>query len=425
MRNRYRGFIIVITLLFFILNGQASLGAPNAQDVSELKDIAVQKTGNELQINIKIQGKFSFEIFELQKPSRLVVDFSPVEKISSEPVIQINDAGVLSVRAGQFQPKVARLVFDLDEETPFHRISQVEDGLRIVFWQEKAAPQAKPEPALEEAKKEEAVPPPAKEKAIEPAKKETLIEAKKTEEVKKKIEKPVDDVMEGLEGEEKSYFIKVGGGLSMPLSATTSVQKDLSLYGETGSLKQSYKLGVSPLAELQFGKYLGFGLNYIQVGLGFEYYDFKNTETVEMSLPHPFIPGSPRTVSFEGELKNKLYNFYLYGLYPLVGADKYSIGVGPVLGFATGKYSSLSDFSIEENAPFGSADVAITSKTYVEDSVSSVWFGAMASLEYLINQHVSLTLDGRLLFLSPKIKNLAANAKFSQAQFILGIKYNF
>lgn len=425
MKNMYRGFVVAIALLFFILNGQALLAISGAQEVSELKDIVVQKTGTELQVNVKIQGKFSFEIFELQKPNRLIVDFSSIEKISSEPTIQINDFGVLSVRAGQFQPKVARLVFDLDEKTPLHRISQVEDGLKIIFWHEEAAAQAEPPAAVEEAKKEEPAPQAIMAEVKEPEKKETLKEATKKEEAREKIEQPKKDVMEGLEEEGKSFFIKVGGGVGLPLSPTTSIQKDLSLYGETGALKQSYKLGTGLLVDLNFGKYIGFGLNYLQVGLGFEYYDFKNTETVEMSLPHPFIPNSPRTVSFTGDLKNKLYNFYLYGLYPLVGADKYSIGVGPVIGFASGKYSSLADFSLEENAPFGSADVAITSKTYTEDSISSIWFGGMASLEYLISPNIALNLDCRVILLSPNIKNLAANAKFSQAQFVLGIKYNF
>ncbi len=421
MRNTSKWLISGLAIIFFFGQTQTFGANFNFQHSSELKEISYNKVGGQLEVDIKIQGKFGFEIFELSSPNRLVIDLSSVEKISSEALLQINDVGVLTVRVGQFQPKLARVVCDLDEKGPLHRISQVEDGLKVVFWQEAAQAPAE----AEVPKKEEDVAPVVKTEVAESKTKETL---KETTEKKiaadKKPEKAVEEVPQTRQ-EGKGYFLQVGGGIVLPLASATQFQEDLNLYGEVGSIKESYKLRSVLLAELGFGRYFKMVGKEIKAGIGLGYYQFKYKATLDLSLPHPFIPNNPRTVSSEDNLQDKLFYFYLYGLYPVMGGERFSVSAGPALGFASGRYLSLQDFNITDNFPFGNSDVTVTDKTYAEDNISSLLFGAQASLEYSISPRLSLDLDGRVIYLNPNIKNLARKANFSQIQFVLGLKYNF
>jgi len=409
VKNLAKILSIGVVLVFFGLNGQHVMANSAPQGVSELKSISYQEADKQLQVMIKVQGNFSFEIFELRQPNRLVLDLTSVGKISSEPSLQINELGVLTVRAGQFQPGVARVVFDLDEKSPLHRISQVEDGVKVIFWQEGTpAPAQAKEEAVEVKKKEP------------PAKKETLTEAKKIKPAKTAVRETAPTV-----GKERSFFVQLGGGIGIPLSSTTQIQKDLILYGETGSYSESYKLKSSPLFELGVGKYMKVGEKGIRLTLGLGYSQFKYTETLDLTIPHPFVPDSPRTVSAADELKNNLYYFYLSGTYPVLTTDKLSLWVGPVLGYASGKYTSLQDFSIEDNPPYTSADVTISSMTHVDETISSLLVGGLVNLEYLVGSNISLNLDCRLVYFSPKVNNLNLNVKLSSLQFLLGLKYDF
>lgn len=226
-------------------------------------------------------------------------------------------------------------------------------------------------------------------------------------------------------GKERSFFVQLGGGLGIPLSSTTQIQKDLILYGETGSYSESYKLKSSPSFELGLGKYLKIREKEVKLTLGLGYSRYKSTETLDLTIPHPFVPNSPRTVSAAEELKNNLYYFYLSGTYSVLTTDKLSLWVGPVLGYASGKYTSLQDFSIEDNPPYSSSDVKITSLTHVDDTISSLLLGGLVNLEYSIGSKISLNLDCRLLYFSPKVNNLKLNVKLSSLQFLLGLKYDF
>jgi hypothetical protein len=423
LRNTAKWLIAGLAIIFFIGQSQTFAANSNFQDSSELKEIRYHKVGEQLEVAIKVQGKFGFEIFELHSPNRLVLDLSSVEKISSLPSLQVNDLGVLTIRVGQFEPKLARVVFDLDEKSPFHRISQVEEGLRVIFWAE-AAP-AQPPAVVETPKKEEAAAPVIKAEVKEPATKEILKESTGTKiAAEKKVEKAAKEVPERPE-KGRGFFLRVGGGVVLPLASATQIQKNFNLYGEVGSIKESYKLSVSSLLELGFGRYFQMGEKEIKAGIGLGYNQIKYKGTLDLSVPHPFIPNNPRTVTSTDSLKDKLYYFYLFGLYPVIGGEKFNVYLGPILGFASGKFLSLQDFSITDNPPHGNSDVTVTDKTYVEDSISSLLLGGQANLEYSISPRLSLDLDGRMIYVNPNIKNLAQNANLTQIQFVLGLKYHF
>ncbi len=109
--------------------------APQQQAVSVLKEISFQKVeiADQLQVTIKVEGPFLIETTELIVSKRLIIDFNSVSMIEAQPVTQVNDMGLLTIRAGQYQPTVARVVFDLADNFPSHRISSDKDGVKIVF----------------------------------------------------------------------------------------------------------------------------------------------------------------------------------------------------------------------------------------------------------------------------------------------------
>ncbi|HEX9902112.1 MAG TPA: hypothetical protein VGB72_04535 [Acidobacteriota bacterium] len=109
--------------------------APQQTAVSVLKEISFQKVeiAEQLMVTIKVEGPFLIETTELVVSKRLIIDFNSVSMIEAQPITQVNDMGLLNIRTGQFQPTVARVVFDLADNFPSHRISSDKDGVKVVF----------------------------------------------------------------------------------------------------------------------------------------------------------------------------------------------------------------------------------------------------------------------------------------------------
>jgi hypothetical protein len=109
--------------------------APAQAPVSVIKEITYQKVeiADQLQVLIKVDGPFSIDITELVGSKRLIIDFNSVSTIEAQPIYQVNDMGLLNIRTGQYQPTVARVVFDLADNIPSHSISPGKDGVKVVF----------------------------------------------------------------------------------------------------------------------------------------------------------------------------------------------------------------------------------------------------------------------------------------------------
>lgn len=382
---------------FGLLLGSA-IPAVSAQETvtpSEITEITYQKVDDQLQVFIKIEGPFTFETLEVNEPQRLVLDFHSVSKSSAAPVIEVNDMGVTSIRTGQFQPEVARVVFDLGEKAPSHSLTQVENGLKVVFWIQAEQPQEAAKPAE------------VKEVPVKPA---------ETKPAEVKTEYP------STEGR-RNIFVRLAGGMAFYAMPDTSATKPLVLYGETGSLKQTYSLKTSWNADLAIGAYL---TDSIRVGVGASYQALNETTAIEASIPHPFLVNTPRTVTFPSEeLDHSLMNIYAFGLFTLVRTDKFEAALGPMLGLAMADYESLQDFNFEDKSPFASTDIVITSKTYVKESVSGLTAGAWLALQYHVSGNLYLGLDARLVYINSKVPNLGKRANLSTLNLLLGVQYNF
>jgi hypothetical protein len=395
MKTTKKALLSLIALVLALGIAAPAVSAQETGTPSEIKEITYQKVDDQLQVFIKIEGPFTFETLEVQAPQRLVLDFHSVTKISAAPVVEVNDVGVTSIRTGQYQPEVARVVFDLGDKAPSHSLTQVENGLKVVFWIQAEPPQETPKPAE------------VKEEPVKPA---------ETKPAEVKTEKPA------TEGR-RSFFVRVAGGMAFYAMPDTSTTKDLVLYAETGSIKETYSLKTTWNADLVIGKYV---TDSIRVGVGASMQSLNETTAIEASIPHPFLVNTPRTVTFPSEeLNHSLMNIYVFGLFTLVRTDKFEASLGPMLGSAKADYESLQDFSFEDNSPFASTDIVITDKTIVKESVSGLSAGAWLALQYKVSGNLTLGLDARLVYFNAKVANLGKRANLSTLNLLLGVQYNF
>jgi type IV pilus secretin PilQ/predicted competence protein len=104
--------------------------------VGFINEISTSQEGKNLVITVNSSCQPSFQEFELGNPARLVVDFLNVENRASVLNYPIGSAGVKQLRVRQYlsvDPKIARLVFDLDRGYGNHEIAANSQGVRIVF----------------------------------------------------------------------------------------------------------------------------------------------------------------------------------------------------------------------------------------------------------------------------------------------------
>ena len=136
--------VLVFMNLAGLYGGQANL--------SELKTLTLHKTGRSLEVVIELVGEFNYMHFELEDPSRLILEFSPIGNIKTESDYTVDVLGVQNIRVRRYTQTAARVSFDLADKMPIYEISRVATGVRIVFLADRAA---KPPPPPVVKKKEE------------------------------------------------------------------------------------------------------------------------------------------------------------------------------------------------------------------------------------------------------------------------------
>lgn len=390
------------TLIICGLIAAAALAAAaplTAQTASTLKDVTFTREEGKVVVAIKIDGKFSYETSTLTMPRRLIVDLTPVDKIMVQTLIPVGAAGVVSVRAGQYKPQTARLVFDLAEQNPAQSVSAFEGGMKISFWLEGEAAAAK-EPTRQAPVRIREIPKEEIHKALE--------------------EQPADESRLG-------YFFRAGVGLSIFLKPEMLVNREFSLYGETGSVSETYTLSNGVSFEGSLGKYFRLGRSRLKAGIGFTYWKLAPEGLFTLSIPHPLLSNAFRTVSFSETtaLESSMLSFYGYALFPFLDTESFSIFFGPLVGYVSGKFLSLEDWDISDKAPFSSADVTVSNPTYFEDTVSELLFGAALNMELNLGKSFALILDTKILYLNPKVTNLGKRTNLFHLQPSLGLQFSF
>ncbi|MFC2170185.1 AMIN domain-containing protein [Acidobacteriota bacterium] len=100
-----------------------------------MKNIVISKEDQRLQVNILTPNSF-YRNFVLSNPNRIIIDVHNISKIESDRYIDVNNLGIKAIRVGLFQPTVARIVFDLDNEKPVYTIEKIQDGIKVTFFAE-------------------------------------------------------------------------------------------------------------------------------------------------------------------------------------------------------------------------------------------------------------------------------------------------
>ncbi len=370
-----------------------------AQNAGTLEGISLTQEGPKTVILIKVDGRFTYETSSLTLPPRLVVDLTPVDKIKVPPLLQVGSSGILSIRAGQFQPQTARIVIDLSDRNPSQSIGSVENGLKISFWLE-----------------DDAIAPPVAGHGQPQSAREIPRETV-----------GLDGAGSRPDGGRLKYFFKAGAGIGFFLKPELSAHREFSLYGETGAFDETYTFKNGLAIDVGIGKYIRLGGSRLKAGIGFTSWQLPNEGSFAITLPHPILANAPRTVAFsEAEgLKSRLVNITAYGLFPLYDSDHFSAFLGPLLGICSGKILTIRDWSISDTPPFTSADVSVSDLTHFEDSVSELLFGAALHLELNLGASFALVLDSKIIYANPKVTNLGVRANLLQFQPALGVQYAF
>jgi hypothetical protein len=224
---------------------------------------------------------------------------------------------------------------------------------------------------------------------------------------------------------EHNYFIQGKSGAGFPITPSFEAQSSFTLYGEEGSLNETYKLKTNLVFDFNIGRFFWIKRSLFKANLSFSYLSFKNDGSFQMILPHPVIPDNPRDYTFGDSLKGNVFNICVSPLFSILEKRKFEIWVGPIIGYSFGKLNVLEDIDLEEQSPFTSTDITVTEKAYLEENISSLLVGAVVNLEYKVARNFALVLDTKFFYLSPKSKTLDTKIDLSQLQFAVGFLFYF
>jgi len=101
-----------------------------------ITDIRTESENGNLVVSVSAAGSVTPRSTRLSQPARLVVDFSNAENRVPFQSRQVNSGGVRQLRVSQFQtadPKMTRIVFDLDESSVRPEVLKQDQGVKIVF----------------------------------------------------------------------------------------------------------------------------------------------------------------------------------------------------------------------------------------------------------------------------------------------------
>lgn len=123
--------------LFFFFAALNTLAAQDKKPNSAtLKQLDIQKSETSLEVYFTIEGEYSFQHFELDNPSRLVVEFPGAVSTISPALSEVNDFGLNSIAVETETPEIVRIVFFLMENHPAYEILQTEAGVKVLFRSE-------------------------------------------------------------------------------------------------------------------------------------------------------------------------------------------------------------------------------------------------------------------------------------------------
>jgi polysaccharide export outer membrane protein len=97
-----------------------------------IEQVHLSVAGQKTQVRVDGTGLLTYNIFRLNQPDRLVVDFSGAVLRAQERSLLSSIYPVRLVRIGQFQPNVARLVIEIAKQLPY-TIAESKNAITVVF----------------------------------------------------------------------------------------------------------------------------------------------------------------------------------------------------------------------------------------------------------------------------------------------------
>ncbi len=123
-----------------ILELYNSKSIDTSKTIFYLKDINTIRNSNSILINFIFgNGIPTYDVFYVENPRRLVMDLYDTYNRSKQSVINIDDYGIKRLRVGQNKvkpEKIARVVFDLDNEKLDYNIDEIENRLVLKIVKE-------------------------------------------------------------------------------------------------------------------------------------------------------------------------------------------------------------------------------------------------------------------------------------------------
>ncbi|HSE41739.1 MAG TPA: type IV pilus secretin PilQ [Acidobacteriota bacterium] len=88
---------------------------------TEVRDVRIEEMDNRVDVVLVGNGSFTYDVFELSNPNRIVVDLKSVSVAPGVKNVQASNEMLSRVRVAQYQtsPKVARAVIDLNSKVPY------------------------------------------------------------------------------------------------------------------------------------------------------------------------------------------------------------------------------------------------------------------------------------------------------------------
>ena len=136
-----------------------SLSFPEEKSASKqsgvLKNIVISRVQNILEVNIIVSPYTSSRLFKLSSPNRIIIDLFNTKYIKSSRHFNVDDFGIKVIRTGMFKDDVVRVVFDLKDQFPLHKIERIQGRLKVSFWPKESEQIKKEEPEIEKTQREE------------------------------------------------------------------------------------------------------------------------------------------------------------------------------------------------------------------------------------------------------------------------------
>jgi type IV pilus assembly protein PilQ len=118
---------------------QAQAPTGTGKSAAVISSVAITQAPERSSVRVEGEGKLEVRAARMEHPDRLVLDFVGARLAVHKTVIPGVSAPVLSVRLGQYQPDVARVVIDLSTATPY-QVSRDGGAVVISFSAQAATP---------------------------------------------------------------------------------------------------------------------------------------------------------------------------------------------------------------------------------------------------------------------------------------------